>query len=124
MKKNREYIMFLEDIVDSIEMIEKYTKGYSQKSFGSDAKAKDAVIRRFEIIGEAVKHVPASIKKNHNEIDWKRIAGMRNVLIHEYFGVNTNRVWKTIRDDIPDLRKKISRILEEARIQSLRVRKI
>jgi len=113
--------MFLEDIIDSIKMIEKYTKGYSQKSFDSDTKVKDAAIRRFEIIGEAVKHIPASIKKNHKEIDWNRIAGMRNVLIHEYFGVNTNRVWKTIRDDIPDLRKKISDILKEIRIQSLRV---
>lgn len=96
MKKNRDYVVFLEDIIDSVRMIEKYTKGYSQKSFSSDEKVKDAVIRIFEVIGEAVRHIPASIKKNHKEIDWKNIAGMRNVLIHEYFGVNTNRVWKTV----------------------------
>lgn len=122
MKKNRDYIMFLEDITDSIKMIEEYAKGHSLKSFSSDEKVKDAVMRRFEIIGEAVKHIPASVKKNHKEIDWKKIAGMRNVLIHEYFGVNTNRVWKTIKDDVPDLKKKISEILKEIRIQSLKIR--
>lgn len=122
MKKNRDYIIFLEDILDSIEMIEKYIKGYSQKSFSSDEKAKDAVIRRFEIVGEAVKHVPASIKGKHKEVPWNKISGMRNILIHEYFGVNTNRVWKTIKNNLPDLKDKISVILKEARIKSLKVR--
>jgi len=119
MGKNRDFIIFLEDIVDSAELIEKYTKNYSKKKFSSDEQVRDAVIRRFEIIGEAAKHLPPNIKKNYKDIDWKKIAGMRDILIHEYFGVNIDKVWKTIKEDIPDLRKKILKIVKDLEAKRL-----
>lgn len=119
MKKDRDYIMFLEDIADSVKLIEKYAKGYSKKKFSSNEQKQDAIIRRFEVIGEAVKHLPTSFKKKHKEIDWKKIAGMRDVLIHEYFGVNTDKIWKTIKEDIPDLKQKTQKILKDLKIRGL-----
>ncbi len=118
-KKDRNFVMFLEDIYDSIEKIEKYTKSFTKKKLIENQETQDAVIRRFEIIGEAVKNLPVGFKKNHNKINWNKIAGMRNILIHEYFGVNINRVWKTIKEDIPDLKFKISQILKELKKQTL-----
>lgn len=72
----------------------------------------DAIIRRIEIIGEAVKQLPPTFKKQYPEIAWKEIAGMRDILIHEYFGVNINVVWKTIQKDIPKLKEQIEELLE------------
>ncbi|MDP3882489.1 MAG: DUF86 domain-containing protein, partial [Candidatus Staskawiczbacteria bacterium] len=85
-KKSRDYTMFLEDIFESAENIEKYTKGFTKEKLIENQQVQDAVIRRFEIIGEAVKSLPAGFRKKHKEIDWRNMAGMRNVLIHEYFG--------------------------------------
>lgn len=119
MRRGRDYTIFLEDIIESAELIKKYAKGYTKKRFSSDEKNKDAVIRRFEVIGEAVKHLPNSFRKKHKEVDWKKISGMRDVLIHEYFGVNIDKVWKTIKKDIPDLENKISKILAELKINKL-----
>jgi len=118
-KKDRDFIMFLEDILDSANLIEKYVKGKTKKIFAVDGQTKDAVIRRFEIIGEATKHVPNSLKKNHKEIEWNRIADMRNVLIHEYFGVNVDKVWVAIKEDVPNLKEKISKILEDLKVDKL-----
>ena len=113
-KKSRDYVIFLEDIFESAEKIENYTKGFTKENLIENQQTQDAVIRRFEIIGEAVKNIPAGFRKNHKEIDWKNMAGMRNILIHEYFGVNINRIWKTIKEYIPDLKSKILKILKES----------
>ena len=118
-KRERDYIMFLEDILDSAEKIEKYTSGFNIEKLIADEKVQDAVIRRFEIIGEAVKNLPARFKKEHVDINWKEISGMRDILIHEYFGVNTQRIWKTIEKDIPDLKNKISVIIKNSGQQRL-----
>lgn len=119
MKKDRDYIMFLEDIFDSAKNIEKYTKGLSKKKFFLDEQTIDAVVRRFEIIGEATKHVPIKIKRKYPKIAWKKMAGMRDILIHEYFGVNKDKLWKTTKEDVPDLKDKMSKILKEIKAQSL-----
>ena len=71
----------------------------------------DAVVRNFEIIGEAVKNLSERLKSNHPEISWKRIAGMRDKMIHEYFGVNLNLVWDTVDRDLPDLKQKVGEFL-------------
>lgn len=104
--------IFLKHIVESIEEIEKYTKGVSKEEFFKDSKSQDAVIRRIEIIGEAVKNLPSGFKNKHPEISWPEIAGMRDVLIHEYFGVDLDIVWETIKKDLPDLKEKILEILK------------
>ena len=110
MKKNPKIL--LEHIIDSILSIEEYTEKISKNDFKNDAKTQDAVIRKLEIIGEAVKNLPASFKNKNPEIPWKKIAGTRDVLIHEYFGVDVNMIWIVIKEDIPKLKKQIKKILE------------
>lgn len=100
--------VFIGHILDSICEIENYTERLSKTEFSASKMAQDAVIRRIEIIGEAVKNLPANFKVKHKEIPWRDIAGMRDILIHEYFGVNINVVWKTIKEDVPLLKEKIS----------------
>ena len=73
----------------------------------------DATVRNFEIIGEAVKRIPESIKKEHSDIEWKKIAGLRDILIHEYFGVDPEVVWDIIKNKLPEFKLKISKILEK-----------
>ena len=110
----REFKHYVLDIVDSIEKIEKFTKGMRLQDFEKDDKTVFAVIRALEIIGEAVKRIPASVKNKYKQVPWKKMAGMRDKLIHEYFGVNTKVVWQTVREDIPSissLMKQISREL-------------
>jgi uncharacterized protein with HEPN domain len=75
----------------------------------------DAVIRNLEIMGEAVKHIPKRVKEKYPDIDWKAMAGMRNILAHEYFGVRMGIIWKTIWERLPDLRHRMEEILEEGK---------
>jgi len=105
--------IFLEHILESIEIIENHTKAVSKEKLFRNIIIQDAVIRRIEIIGEAVKNLPPDYKRKHPEIEWREIIGMRNKLIHEYFGVNLNVVWRTINKDIPQLKKQVSKLLEE-----------
>lgn len=112
----KETIIFIQDIFESIEIIEKYTKDVSKEEFldkEDNLQMQDAIIRRLEIIGEAVKNLPIGFKENYSEIDWKQIAGMRDILIHEYFGINLERVWETAKRDLPELKEKILKILKE-----------
>lgn len=111
MKKNPE--IFLKHILESIAKIEQYIKGKTEREFLNDYEQQDAIIRRIEIIGEATKNLPLEFKKKHSSIEWREITGMRDKLIHEYFGVNLDMVWEVIRKDIPKLKKQISKLLEE-----------
>jgi len=103
--------IFLEDILESIIRIEKYVKGKTKKEFLDNYEKQDAIIKRLEIIGEAVKNISPGIKKKHPEIPWKDMAGMRDILVHEYFGVIMDRVWDTAKNDIPKLKKQIKELL-------------
>ena len=105
--------IFLEHILESIGEIEKYTKNISKKRFFDSVMIQDAVVRRLEIIGEAVKNLPTSFKNRYPKIPLKKIAGTRDILIHEYFGVNVDLVWKIVNKNIPQLKKQISKLLEE-----------
>ncbi len=110
MKKKPE--IFLRHILECIAVIENHTRKTSQGKFSRDVKTQDAVIRRIEIIGEAVKNLPAEFTKRHTEIEWREMAGMRDKLIHEYFGIHLDVVWTTIMRDIPRLKRLITALLK------------
>lgn len=109
----KEIRIFIENVSESIEKIEKYTYGMSKEEFLRASQVQDAVIRRLEIIGEATKNIPEDFRNKHPEIPWKQIAGMRDILIHGYFGVNLERVWMVVERDLPDLKTEISKILKK-----------
>jgi uncharacterized protein with HEPN domain len=109
----RDYRIYLKDILAAIESIETFVAGMDLEAFQSDDMTSSAVIRKFEIIGEAVRNVPEDIRTAFPEIPWKEMAGMRDRLIHFYMGVNYRLIWQTIRDDLPATKAGIQRILEE-----------
>ena len=103
--------LLLEDIIESAEKILQYTKGISFEEFSKDNKTVDAVIRNFEIIGEASNLLSDEIKDKYSEIDWHRIRGFRNRIVHDYFGVDLQIIWKIIFDQIPGLITEITKII-------------
>lgn len=109
----RETRLFVEDILDSLVRIEDYTRNLKQEEFFRDSRTQDAVIRRLEVIGEAVKNLPEDFRERYPDIPWRQAAGLRDVLIHGYFRVNVARVWQMIKQDLPSLKSQISRILDE-----------
>ena len=103
---------YLSDIVINIARIEDFIKGMSLKKFSSDEKTSYAVVRALEIIGEAVKNLPDSIKAKYSDVPWKQMAGMRDRLSHAYFGVKIDVVWETITIEIPKLKPALTKILD------------
>ena len=108
----REYKDYLFDIVDAVGKIENFTKGLSFSGFEKDDKTVFAVIRAFEIIGEAAKKIPKKIRDENKNLPWKQISGMRDKLVHDYFGVDIKVVWKTIKEDIPKIKPLIKELYE------------
>ena len=108
MKRNIK--LYLADIKSAIRKIENYTRGLSFAAFAKDEKTIDAVITNLSVIGEAAKHIPKEILAKHPDIPWREIIGMRNKVIHEYFGVDEEILWKTIKEDMPELKKRIRKI--------------
>jgi uncharacterized protein with HEPN domain len=106
----RDVRVYLQDILESIERIEEYTRGKTKDDFVSDSQMQDAVLRRLEIIGEAVKHVPKRLRDRYPTIPWQQIAGTRDILIHGYFGVRLDTSWEIIRDDLKELKATILRV--------------
>lgn len=101
----RDIGLYLDDILESIEKIENYTQDLNEEEFSRNSETQDAVLRRLTIIGEAVKHLPKDLREKHKQIPWKQIVGARDIFVHEYFGVGMERVWKTIKEDLPELKK-------------------
>ncbi len=106
---DREY---LADIREAIQRIQAYTTDLSYAQFLADEKTQDAVIRNIEILGEAVKHLSAELTATHPEVEWKSIAGMRDKLVHEYFGVNLDILWDVLASKLPPFRVQIERIIQ------------
>lgn len=105
--------VYIKYILESIMLIQEYTRQVSKRQFLRRTNLQDAVIRRLEIIGEAVKSLPPDFKDKHDDIPWQKIACMRDVLIHEYFGVDLNLTWQTVKEDIPSLKSKLEEILKQ-----------
>jgi len=105
--------LFLFDIKTSVDAIRSYVEDMNYDDFIGDRKTYNAVIREFEIIGEAAKHLPSDLLSKYNEVEWRDIKDFRNLLIHEYFGVDLEIVWNTVCYDIPLLKRLIEKIISE-----------
>jgi uncharacterized protein with HEPN domain len=105
--------IYLRHIWDSIEKIESYVSGVDQDEFFENSMVQDAVIRQLEIIGEAAKRISESTRAKEPDIPWNSIAGMRNKLIHDYFGVDLSTIWVTIKEDLDPLKRAVQRMLGE-----------
>jgi len=110
----RSYRLYLEDILESIDRIELFVENMDFEAFKADDKTSSAVIRKLEIIGEAVKGVPEDIRQSHPHVPWKEMAGMRDKLIHFYFGVDHQLVWGTIKKRLPEVKLWIKEIIKQA----------
>ena len=108
----REIKLYLADIVEAIGKIGEYTEGAAFVDFVKDLKTIDAVVRNLSIIGEAVKNIPDAMKMEYPAIAWHEIIGMRNKVVHEYFSVDEDILWKTIKEDLPIVQKQIQEILQ------------
>ncbi len=108
---SRDYKIYLEDILESIHKIQEYTKGLSRDVFFNESKTLDAVIRNLEIIGEVAKRIPDEIRIKYPSIEWRKIAGLRDILIHEYSGINSEIIWDILNSKLPVLKIEIQKIL-------------
>jgi uncharacterized protein with HEPN domain len=109
----KEFLDYLDDIIEAMNDATKFVEGLEYDDFKEDRKTIYAVTRALEIIGEAVKKIPDSVKSRYAKIPWKEMAGMRDKVIHEYFGVDLRRVWNTIKKDIPDLKPTFEKIMKD-----------
>lgn len=107
----RDYKIYLNDILEAIKRIENSAGNVTKKVFMDDADIQDMTIRRIEMIGEAVKNLPEDLKKKYPNIEWKKIAGIRDIITHAYFKVNLEIIWDIVKNKLPNLKKEILEIL-------------
>ncbi|MDF0667980.1 MAG: DUF86 domain-containing protein [Nitrospira sp.] len=109
----RDSKVYLEDILEATRKITAYTGALSKAEFMEDEKTIDAVVRNLEVIGEAVKKLPEDLRAQHSAVEWKKIAGLRDILIHEYFGLDAEIVWDIVRNKVPALDREVRTMLHE-----------
>jgi len=103
----------LKDILEAVERIQRYIGPMGQREFLGHTEKQDAVVRNLEIIGEAVRSVPAEVRRKYKQVDWGQIAGMRDKLIHHYFGVNWEILWDVVKEKLPTLKIQVQEILQD-----------
>ena len=108
---SREWVFRIQDILKAIEKIERFTDGMTLTQFEKNEMMIDAVVRNLEVIGEASKSVPVAVKRSNADIPWTQMSGMRNLLIHEYFGVDVKILWHTVKKSLPPLKKQIKQLI-------------
>ena len=119
----RSVLHFLDDIKEAVGNIEKYTVGMSYEQFLVDKRTQDAVIRNFEIIGEATKNLPEDLKARYPLVEWKRVAGLRDIIAHGYYRVDYEVLWGIITDTLPGFKTEITKILREEKRREKELRK-
>jgi uncharacterized protein with HEPN domain len=110
----RDYGLYLKDILAAMESIEGFIAGMDLDTFQKDDKTTSAVMRKLEIIGEAVKQIPDEIRLKHSQVPWKEMAGMRDKLIHFYFGIDYHLVWTTVAERLPQVKQENQKVLRNA----------
>ena len=110
--KKRDYRDYIQDIIDSINDIESFTRDMSFEDFNNDRKTINAVVRSIEVIGEATKNLSKSVRDMNSSIPWKKMSGMRDKMIHEYFGVDIEILWKVAKEDVSSLKPLLENILK------------
>lgn len=106
----RDLRLTLEDILEAIEKIRRYTDGMTYETFADDERTVDAVVRNITVIGEAARNIPEDVEKGHPDVPWTEMRGIRNVVVHEYFGISKKILWSTVNRDLPRLIPLLRRI--------------
>ena len=109
----REWKLYVEDILESLDLVKQYVGSMNFDDFKEDRKTVDAVVRNLEIIGEASKFIPDSIKNKYCDVDWPGMVGLRNRIAHKYFDISLNVVWRIIKNELPTLNEQMKQILEK-----------
>ncbi len=110
----RNYEVALQDVLDAISNVAEFVGSKTRDEFSNDKKTLHAVLRNLEVIGEAIKSIPAEVRRRHADVPWKRIGGLRDVLIHQYFGIDVDIVWNIVENKLPELRQQVETILSQA----------
>jgi uncharacterized protein with HEPN domain len=110
---HRDSKVYLEDVAQAIAKIRRFTAGMSKGAFAADEKTVDAVVRNLEVIGEAVKKVPDVVRDKYPAVEWRKIAGLRDILIHHYFGIDLDILWDIIENKLPVLERQVAQILQK-----------
>ena len=110
---SRDELMYLQDIADSCERLLRYTSGWTKEQLIADEKTYDAVVRNLEILGEAAKHVSDELRSKIHDVQWRKIAGMRDLLAHAYFGIDNNILWDVVKNKVPHLLESVTAFLNE-----------
>jgi len=109
----RDYKLFVKDILDAIDKIDEFIGDMEYEEFIKDDKTSTAVVKKIEIIGEAIKNIPREIKTKYKTIPWRDIVGMRNKITHAYFGIDYEIVWKVVKEKLPTLKTQVTQVLKE-----------
>jgi uncharacterized protein with HEPN domain len=113
MKTHRNYTDYLRDILEYAEKAERFVEGLDFQAFERNEEKTLAVIRALEVIGEAARHIPGTLREKYADVPWEDMVGMRSKLIHDYFGVDLKVVWRTVHEDLPPLRDAVAQILAD-----------